>query len=54
MKKLMIMMIGRKEKANKLVRGLIFSVVVAMAYAPAPIKPAPPVPLPHEASAKWP
>lgn len=53
-KKLTSMIRGNNEKHSKLVRTLMPRLVVAMAYAPAPIKPAPPVPLPHAARAKCP
>jgi len=53
-KKLTSMMIGRKADAKSvflLLRPIEF---VASAYAPAPISPAPPVPLPHAARLKGP
>ena len=48
-KKLKSMTAGRHAEASNVVRTLNPNVFVARAYAPAPIKPAPPVPLPHAA-----
>lgn len=45
---------GRKAQASKLVLTLSAIVLVSKTYKPAPIKPAPPVPLPHAASEKCP
>ncbi len=53
-KKLISMMIGRKADARSAVLLLNPNDVVASAYAPAPISPAPPVPLPQAAKLKGP
>ena len=48
------MTIGRNDDANSVSLLLSRNVVVASAYAPAPINPAPPVPLPQAAKLKGP
>ena len=54
MKKLIINTTGRQAEAKMVALTLSPNVVVAKAYAPAPIKPAPPVPLPHAARLRGP
>ena len=53
-KKLTSMMAGRKADAKIVFWLLSPKVVVANAYAPAPMSPAPPVPLPQDAKLKGP
>lgn len=54
MKKLTSIITGRNAEAKIVFLLLSPKVVVANAYAPAPMSPAPPVPLPQEARLKGP
>ena len=54
MKKLRSITTGRKADAKIVCLLLSPKVVVAKAYAPAPMSPAPPVPLPQDAKLKGP